>query len=84
MERIDLGHDVPEAIDREVSLVRSAMELVARGIAPSTTVAGLRLLDAVLELVGPDAARRGVVLEPLWGPEDRVSDVRIRSAAASG
>jgi hypothetical protein len=69
--------DVPEAIDRETSLVRSAIEMVATGVAPSTTVAGLKVLEAVLEIVGPDAARRGVALQPLWGPEDRVSDVRV-------
>jgi hypothetical protein len=71
-------HDVQRAIDREVELVTSAINLVASGGAPSTMVIGLRLTDAVVEIVQPMAAQRGVVVEPLWGPDETTCDVRIR------
>ena len=75
------GSDVRSAIDREVEVVMSAVNLVAGGGAPSATVGNLRLLDAVLEIVGPRARAAGVTLEPLWGPDETVTDVRIRRAA---
>jgi len=74
--------ELSATIDREAALVRSAIDMVAGGVAPSTTVAGLRLLEEVLPIVKPYAAGRGVTLEPLWGPEDRVSDVRVIRANA--
>ncbi len=70
--------DVRDAIDREVELVMSAIDLVASGGAPSTTVGGLRLTDVVVDLVGPIAAERGVVIERLWGPDETTNDVRVR------
>jgi hypothetical protein len=73
--------DVRLAIDREVELVTSAISLVASGGAPSTTVVGLRLMDAVIEIVRPVALERGVLLEPLWGPDEATSDIRIRRRA---
>ena len=48
---------VRQAIDREVDLVLSAVNLVATGGAPSTMVVGLRLTDAVVEIVRPIAER---------------------------
>lgn len=71
------AHDVQRAIDREVELVTSAINLVASGGASSTMVIGLRLTDAVIEIVQPLAARRGVVVEPLWGPDETTRDVRV-------
>ena len=70
-------HDVQHAIDREVELVTSAINLVASGGAPSTMVIGLRLTDAVIEIVQPLAAQRGVVVDPLWGPDETTCDVRV-------
>ena len=70
--------DLRSAIDREVELVMSAVNLVASGAAPSATVGGLRLADAVLEIVGSRARAAGVTLEPLWGPDETVTDVRVR------
>ena len=58
---------VRRTIDREVELLMSAVYLVASGGAPSTMVVGLRLTDAVIAIVRPIAAERGLVLEPLWG-----------------
>ncbi len=71
------AHDVQRAIDREVELVTSAINLVASGGASSTMVIGLRLTDAVIEILQPLAAQRGVVVEPLWGPDETTRDVRV-------
>jgi len=70
--------DVRRTIDREVELLLSAVDLVASGGAPSTTVAGMRLTDAVIEIVRPLARERGVILEPLWGSDEDTTDVRVR------
>jgi hypothetical protein len=75
--------DVQHALDREVELVTSAIDLVAGHGAPSATVAGLRLTDLVIEIVGPRAAERGVVVEPLWGADESTTDVRVRLATGS-
>jgi hypothetical protein len=69
--------DVHRTIDREVELLMSAVELVATGGARSTTVVGLRLSAAVIEIVRPLAANRGVVVEPLWGADEVTADVRV-------
>ena len=65
-------------IDREVDLVTSAINLVASGGAPSTMVVGLRLTDSVIQIVGPLAAQRGVVIDQLWGSDETTSDIRVR------
>ena len=70
--------ELQHVIDREVDLVTSAINLVASGGAPSTMVVGLRLTDSVIEIVGPLAAQRGVVIEQLWGSDETTSDIRVR------
>ena len=75
--------EVRRTIDREVDLLTSAVYLVARGNARSTTVAGLRLGEAALEIVGPLAADLGLVLEPLWNSDEGGVDVRVRPAATT-
>ena len=77
-DREAAAHGIQRAIDREVELVTSAINLVASGGASSTMVIGLRLTDAVIEIVQPLAAQRGVVVEPLWGPDETTCDVRVR------
>ncbi len=69
--------DLELAIDREVDLVTSAINLVAVGAAPSTVVAGLRLAETVLEIVRPLAVQRGVVIEPIWGPDEATQGIRV-------
>ena len=81
-EPAEQAADLRSAIDREVELVMSAVNLVASGAAPSATVGGLRLVDAVLEIVSARAGVAGVTLEPLWGPDEVVTDVRIRRESA--
>jgi hypothetical protein len=72
------ARELQQAIDREVELVTSAINLVASGRAPSTIVAGLRLTDSVIEIVRPLAVARGVVIDQLWGPDETTNDVRVR------
>lgn len=55
----------------------SAVNLVASGGARSTMVVGLRLTDAVVDIVRPIASERGIVLEPLWGSDEDTADVRV-------
>ncbi len=73
-----LTADIQRSIDREVDIVMSAVNLVASGGAPSTMVGGLRLADAVIEIVRPRAVELGVVLEPIWGPGEETAEVRVR------
>jgi hypothetical protein len=72
--------DVERTLDREVELLMSAVNLIASGGAPSATVAGLRLAEAAMSIVGPRAKEQGVVLDALWGTdEDELTcDVRVR------
>ena len=74
---------VRRAIDREVELVLSAVNLVASGGAPSTMVVGLRLTDAVVDIVRPIAGDRGVVVEPLWSADEETADVRVYREVAA-
>jgi len=75
--------DVRHALDREVELVMSAVDLVASGGAPSTQVIGLRLTDSVIEIVRPMAEARGVLVDPMWGPDETTKDVRVHRAGTS-
>ena len=75
------GRELQRAIDHEVELVTSAIDLVASGGAPSSLVVGLHLTDSVIQIVRPLAARRGVVVEELWGPDETTNDVRVRREA---
>jgi hypothetical protein len=71
------GHEVRRTIDQEIELVASAVTLVATGGASSATVVGLKLGEAVLAIVAPQAAARGLRLVPLWGPDEAGLDIRV-------
>lgn len=79
----ELVTTVQRTIDREVELLTGAIYMVASGAAPSTTIAGLRLGEAAMAVVAPLAADRGVILEPLWGPDEGGCDVRVRRATSA-
>lgn len=78
--RADLDPEVAATLDREAALVRDAVRLVASGRALRVTVASLRLAPAALALVLPFAVEAGVVLEPLWGMGDVLTDIRAHRA----
>lgn len=70
--------EVQRAIDREVALVTSAIDLVASGGAPSTVIAGMHMTEVVIEILRPLAAERGVIIDPLYGPDETINDVIVR------
>jgi len=70
--------EIQRTIDREAKLLAEAIYMVATGRAPSTTIAGLRLGEAAMAVVGPLALEHGVVLEPLWNSDEGGIDVRVR------
>ena len=74
------GTLVGRTIDQEADLLTSAILMVASGMASSTTVVGLRLADAAIAVAQTLADERGVILEPLWGPDEGICDVRARLA----
>lgn len=79
MRHIDGGaNEVRLTLDREVELLASAIRMVASGGAPSTTIGGLRLAAAALEIVRPMADEAGVVIVPLWGPDEDATDIIVR------
>lgn len=69
--------DVQHTLDRETELLMSAINMVASGGAPSTTIAGLRLAREAVEIVRPIAVERGVSIDPLWGSDEDATDVRV-------
>lgn len=78
-------HDTPDdgvhhALDRDTALLEGAVRLVASGQARSVTVAGLRLALAAIAVVAPLAAGQGIALDPLWGVDQMLTDVRVRPA----
>jgi hypothetical protein len=70
--------EIERTLDREVELLMSAVNLVASRGAPAATIAGLRLAEAAMAIVGPRASARGLIIEPLWGPDEGTCDVRVR------
>lgn len=71
-------NEIERTLDREVELLMSALNLVASRGAPAATVAGLRLAEAAMAIVGPRASECGLIMEPLWGPDEHVYGVRVR------
>ena len=68
---------VRQTIDREAELLNSAVDLVANGAARSTTIVGLRAAEAAIIIARRHASGLGVLLEPIWGADEGVSDVRV-------
>jgi hypothetical protein len=69
-----------ETLDREAELIESAIRMVASGRATSITVAGLSLAAAAMALTRPMADELGITLEPVWGLDLRLTDVRVTSS----
>lgn len=65
------------AIDRDLALVRSAIELVATGGAPHVSVGGLAFGEALLPSVAAVAMRRHVHVRVAWSPFDETSSVEV-------
>jgi hypothetical protein len=68
------------SIEREMDLVAGAIRMVAAGSAPAVTLVGLDFGPAVANASAAAARAAGVVLEPLWLPDEAGCDIRIHSA----
>jgi hypothetical protein len=73
---------VERQVDREIGLVADAIAMVAGGISPRVTVAGLRLGDAVLESARGRAASAGVRLVPRWNGDESGVDITVEALPA--
>jgi hypothetical protein len=77
-----LDRDLTErSIEREMDLVADAIRMVAAGAAPAVTLVGLDFGPAVATASAAAATAAGVVLEPLWLPDEAGCDIRIHSVA---
>jgi hypothetical protein len=69
--------DVARILERELRLVREAVALVAQGVSPRVTVAGLRLGWRLLDPGQRLAAQAGVRLVPLLHADEAGVDIAI-------
>ena len=83
MDPLESAADVRQLIDQEADLIASAMRLVAAGVSPRTTVAGLRMTDAALAIAARQAAGLGVRVESIARPDRRGCDVVVTSLVAA-
>ncbi len=67
------------SIERELDLLRGAIAMVADHATPTVTLVGLDFGPAVLAASEANARQQGVVLEPLWRPENTGCDIRVSS-----
>lgn len=68
------------SIERELDLVAGAISMVADHATPAITLVGLDFGPAVLATSEAQARERGVVLEPLWRPDESGCDIRVHSS----
>jgi len=69
--------DVRATLDRETDLLLGAIRLVATGGARSADIAGLRLAESAMAIARPEAEALGLVLSPLWRPDESGCDVHV-------
>jgi hypothetical protein len=81
----DLANRVPEDVARvveyEMRLVREAIDVVAQGVSPRVTVAGLRLGTELLDPGRRLAREAGLRLVPLQHADDSGVDISIERGA---
>lgn len=75
---LDIGL-TKRAIERELDLVAGAIRMVAGGGAPAVTLVGLDFGPAVLDRSEAAALAAGVIIEPLWHPDESSCDIRVHS-----
>jgi hypothetical protein len=72
------GQTTAHRLAIELHDVEAAIELVRSGAATRVTLSGLRFAEAVIDRLRDEADRAGVVLDPLYWPEDAGCDVTVR------
>jgi len=68
---------VGRILERELTLVREAIVMVAGGWSSRVTVGGMRFGEALLTSARGLAAEAGVRLVPLWAADDSGVDIAI-------
>ena len=65
------------AIERELTTIRGAIEMVADGSSSRIVLGGLRFAEEILPQARVYAAEAGVRLVPLWMADDAGTDLAI-------
>jgi hypothetical protein len=73
---------VGRTLDQEMTLLREAITLVARGGSRRVVVAGLRFGDQLLEPARRLGQDRNVRVVPLWMPDDAGADIAVEAVDA--
>jgi len=79
MDRLstDLDHDVVTRIDRELDLVRGAIEMVSSGAAPRVRLASLRFGEQLLEPARQLAAASHVRIVADWTADEGGAGITV-------
>ena len=73
-----MASDLAErALEREMEMVRSAIQMVAAGRSPRVTVGGLRFGEELLEAAASYASAAGVRLVPVYTSDERGADIVV-------
>jgi hypothetical protein len=65
------------ALEREMGMVRGAIDMVAEGRSPRVTVGGLRFGEELIEAAAAYAAEAGVRLIPIYTSDERGADIVV-------
>jgi hypothetical protein len=71
---------VSAVLEREIRMVREAIDMVASGGAPRVTLAGLHFGEMLVEQATGWALQAGVRLTPLWRTDEAGLDLAIEEA----
>lgn len=71
------GAPVGRALERELTLVREAVALVAAGGSPRVVIGGLRFGETLLAAADGLATAAGVRLVPIWTADEAGADIAI-------
>jgi hypothetical protein len=80
---VDRGGEqfVADTIDRELRMIRGAIDLVASGGSPRVVLAGLHFGEKLLEDARRMAQAAGVAVVPLWTARSEGADLSIERIA---
>jgi hypothetical protein len=68
---------VSDTIDRELTMIKGAIDLVAAGGSPRVVLAGLNFGEKLLADAQRMAEQAGVAVVPLWTPRSEGADIAI-------
>ncbi len=69
--------EASQAVQRELAVVRTAIDMVASGAAPAVSVGGLRFGEQLIRPAERLALQAGVRVVPLWTIDESGADIRI-------